>query len=723
MHERAARPGDGASLFDSPEYDALPAEDRAAVDALVSTVRVVADETLFRQGEPGEIGPGEWTGEMAVLTGQPRSATLRALEDGLLVRLPREGWDELARRYPALASRLTEAIGPRLRRRQLLRVWEELFGVTDPEAFRDLEEVVEWRRVAAGEALVRQGDPSDAMYVVVTGRFRTTVRGEDGTETVVRETGPFSTIGELGLLADQPRSATVVALRDGEVLRLGRDGFRAFALGRPEALLRVASIVAGRQAAAPAARSRAAAAAGAPAGLTIAVLPLSPAPTLRSFAKLLSRRLAGLGPTLLLDAAGLDERHGRSGAAETPLAGPLALAVDVSLRDLEDRTRYLLLDAGSGGEAWRERCLRRADRVLLVAEATAEPGKGPVDALLDALRLPARRELVLLHPAGTAEPSGTADWLAGREVAEHHHVRAGNDRDEARLARRLAGRGVGLVLGGGGARGLAHVGVLRALEEEGIEVDLVAGASMGAVVGAGWALHGASAPLVALAETFASPSRIYDRTLPLVSLMSGGKVLRVMRSLYGERAIEDLWTPFFSVSTNLTRARVDVDRSGPLWRAVRKSMSIPGVFPPVIEDGDVVVDGGVVDNFPVERMASRLDCGTVLGVNVAPAVDKVKPYRFGPELSGWKVLAGRVVPFARKTRAPSLVGSLLRTQEINSVMALRSGLRFVDLLVEPRVDRFRLNEYGRWTEIVAEGYASAKEALPAFVATRVAGTA
>ena len=107
---------------------------------------------------------------------------------------------------------------------------------------------------------------------------------------------------------------------------------------------------------------------------------------------------------------------------------------------------------------------------------------------------------------------------------------------------------------------------------------------MGAVVAAGYALHGASAPLVELAETFASPKNIYDRTLPLVSLMSGGKVLRLMRSLYGERKIEDLWTPFFSISTNLTRARIDVDPRGPLWRAVRKSMSIPGVFPPIIED-------------------------------------------------------------------------------------------------------------------------------------------
>lgn len=749
MHERAARPGDGASLFRSPEYDALPAVDRAAVDALVSTLRVPAGTTVFRRGEPGdamyvvadgrfrvtgttpggaevtlgEIGPGEWTGEMAILTGQPRSATLTAMEDGALVRLPREGWDELARRYPAVASRLTEAIGPRLRRAQLLRVWEELFGITEPEAFRDLEKAVEWRRVAAGELLVRQGDPSDAMYVVVTGRFRTTVRGADGVETTVRETGAFSTVGELGLLADQPRSASVVALRDGEVLRLGRDAFRGFALKRPEALLRVASIVAGRQASAVAPGSRASSPVPVPDSLTIAILPLGPSAAASAVARTLSSRLEALGSTLLLDAAGLDARHGRPGVAESPLAGPIGLAVDVSLRELEDRTRHLVLDAGSGGEAWRERCLRRADRVLLVADAAADPAPGAVDARLAEMGLPARKELVLLHAGETTEPRGTAAWLAGRDLADHHHLRPGNARDEVRLARRLAGRGVALVLGGGGARGVAHVGVIRALEEAGVEIDLVAGTSMGAVVGASFALHGASAPLLALAETFASPKKIYDRTLPLVSLMSGGKVLRVMKALYGDRAIEDLWTPFFCISTNLTRARVDVERSGPLWRAVRKSMSIPGVFPPVIEDGDVVVDGGVVDNFPVERMASRLDCGTVIGVNVAPAVDKVKPYRFGPELSGWQVLRGRVLPFARKTRAPSLVGSLLRTQEINSVMALRSGLRFVDLLVEPPVDRFRLNEYGRWAELVEAGYGAAKAALPRFLAARSAGEA
>ena len=258
---------------------------------------------------------------------------------------------------------------------------------------------------------------------------------------------------------------------------------------------------------------------------------------------------------------------------------------------------------------------------------------------------------------------------------------------------------------------MAHLGVIRALEEAGVDVDLVAGASMGAVVAAAYALHGTSSSLTGLAETFASPKNVFDRTLPLVSLMAGAKVLRLMRTLYGEKAIEDLWIPFFSISTNLTRARVDVDTRGPLWRAVRKSMSIPGVFPPVIEDGDVVVDGGVVDNFPVERMAARPDCGRVIGVNVAPAVDKVKPYRFGPELSGWRVLRSRVLPWAKRLRAPSLVGSLLRTQEINSVMAIRSGLRFVDLLVEPQVDNVRMNEYDRYPELIAAGYEAGSRAL------------
>ncbi len=742
MHDQAVREGAGALLFDPDEYDLLSAGERAAIDSVASRVRVRAGENVFRRGEPGdamyvvsrgrfrvtgatpsgaevdlgEIGVRDWVGELAVVTGQPRTATLTALEDGELVRLPRSGFDELNLRFPQVAARLTAEIGPRLRRAQLIRVWEELFGITDPAQFRELEEVVEWQRVAAGDVLLRQGEPSDAMYVVVTGRFQAVVRTEDGRRIVLREAGAFSTVGELGLLTAMPRSATVLALRDSEVLRLRREDFRAFALRHPEALLRVAAIVAERQMNRRNTGSRASAPGPEAAGLTFAVLCLSRSPRVTTLVRTLAARFGSLGDTLLIDDAGFDERTGRPGASRTPLSDALGLALEVSLRELEDRTRYLMLDAGAEWTAWTERCVRRADRVLLVADAADDPTPGPVEARLAELGLPVRKELVLVHPAETAEPCGTARWLSARDVADHHHVRSGHLSDEERLARRVTGRAIGLVLGGGGARGVSHIGVIRALEEEGVPIDLVAGTSMGSVVAAGFALHGSAGPLEALAETFASPKKIYDRTLPIVSLMAGKKVLHLLRSLYGERAIEDLWRPYFSISTNLTRARIDLDDRGPLWRAVRKSMSIPGVFPPVIEDGDVVVDGGVVDNFPVERMASRADCGKVIGVNVAPAVDKVKPYRFGLELSGWRVLSSRILPWRKRLRAPSLVGSILRTQEINSVMAIRSGLQFVDLLVEPAVDHVRMHEYHRHRELVAAGYDAAKAALPGFKA-------
>lgn len=747
MHEKAVRDGAASLLFDPAEFAVFSGAERAAIDNVASRVRFRAGETVFRRGEPGdamyvvssgrfrvtgatpsgaevvlgEIGARDWVGELAVVTGQPRTATLTALEDGELVRLPRSGYDELNLRFPQVAARLTGEIGPRLRRAQLLRVWEELFGITDPAQFRELEEMVEWQRVAAGDILLRQGEPSDAMYVVVTGRFQAVVKTPDGRRIVLRETGAFSTVGELGLLTEMPRSATVLALRDSEVLRLRRDDFRAFALRHPEALLRVAALVAERQMNRRNTGGRASATGPESAGLTFAVLSLSRSPAVTTFLRTLQTRFADLGDTLLLDDAAFDERTGRPGASRTPLSDALGLALEVSLRELEDRTRYLLLDSGAEWTAWTERCVRRADRVLLVADATDSPTPGAIEARLAELGLPVRKELVLVHPAGTAEPAGTSRWLAVRDLADHHHVRLGHLPDEERLARRVTGRAVGLVLGGGGARGVSHVGVIRALEEEGIPIDLVCGTSMGSVVAAGYALHGSAAPLASLAETFASPKKIYDRTLPIVSLMAGKKVLYVLRSLYGERAIEDLWRPYFSISTNLTRARIDLDDRGPLWRAVRKSMSIPGVFPPVIENGDVVVDGGVVDNFPAERMAGRADCGKVIGVNVAPAIDKVKPYRFGLELSGWRVLRSRILPWEKRLRAPSLVGSILRTQEINSVMAIRSGLHFVDLLVEPAVDHVRMHEYHRHRELIAAGYDAAKAALPAFRDEAAAG--
>jgi predicted acylesterase/phospholipase RssA len=381
------------------------------------------------------------------------------------------------------------------------------------------------------------------------------------------------------------------------------------------------------------------------------------------------------------------------------------------LSEQENRYVTIILEAEAQLTEWTRRAIGQADRVLLVAWSGDNPEVCTLEREVQDRGLLAHQDLVLLHPVETVQPVGTDAWLAGRRLSGHHHLRLGNAVDEGRLARRVTGNGNGLVLGGGGARGLAHVGVIHAIEEAEIPVDMVGGTSIGALVGAAYALKGSYADMLPLADAFASPSRIFDRTLPLTSLMKGAKILDLLRELYGDVCIEDLWGPYFAVSTNLSRARMEVHTTGPLWLAVRKSMSIPAIFPPMQQDGDVIVDGGVVNNFPVDVMREYSDFGTVIGVNVAPATDKVKSYNFGDSVSGWRILWSRVNPMARKIKAPALIGSILRTQEINSVMRLRDSLHNVDLLIEPPVDGFRLNEYEAHRQLDQVGYEAARQAI------------
>jgi len=170
-----------------------------------------------------------------------------------------------------------------------------------------------------------------------------------------------------------------------------------------------------------------------------------------------------------------------------------------------------------------------------------------------------------------AQPAGTLAWLEKRRVHAHHHLRMRNDQDWRRLVRRLTGRATGLALSGGAARGNAHIGVIRALEEAGVEIDLIGGTSMGALVGALLTMDAPAQRMVDFGRTFSARRKLLDLTLPLVSFLTSGRVTAVLRALCGEVQIEDLWRPFVCVSSNLTRAEPLVHTTGSLWHALRAS--------------------------------------------------------------------------------------------------------------------------------------------------------
>jgi NTE family protein len=353
----------------------------------------------------------------------------------------------------------------------------------------------------------------------------------------------------------------------------------------------------------------------------------------------------------------------------------------------------------------------------LLASSQASPNRSPIeqaclDGSTDATR--ARQTLVILHPANETFAEGTRRLLEIRPgVHRHFHICMDRDKDLGRLARFLSNQAIGLVLAGGGARGLAHIGVFRALEEAGIPIDAVGGTSIGSVMGASLAFDwGWQRICDENKPRFLSNPTSDFNYLPFVSLLAGRKLDRILEaSAMGGKDIEDLWLPFFCVSSNYTQACEHVHTRGNLKRAVMSSMAIPGVFPPVINGNDLLVDGGVFNNMPVDVMA-RAGVRTILAVDLRRQDQTVAPLDFDQVPGTWALLMDHLKPKARRRyRIPSMLTTLIAMATLSSNQKVKTLTDDVDLLFNPDVSQFGMLEWKSFDLLVEAGYRHARERL------------
>ena len=586
-------------------------------------------------------------------------------------------------------------------------------GELEPTAMALLRDRLQWVELAAGATLMTQGEPGDSMYISVSGRLRAYVRDDDGVERMVREMARGQVIGEMSLYMDSPRTATVVAIRDSVLVRLDKADFLqllassaqvSVALTR-QLIVRLQNTQARSELARP---------------VTMALLPVSAGVDLPSFAAAFGAELEGKGSVCIVTAERLNQDLRHPGLAHDQQASAQDLRrIALHLDELEAQHDYVLLVGDETPSAWTERCCRRSDELLLIAHAGQPPVLHAIEEQFLVQR-PGRAEaaeiLVLLHAEDEHCPSGTAAWLARRSVADHVHVRPAVQRDLARLARLQSRSAVGLVLAGGGARGLAHLGVMRALHERGIEVDWVGGTSIGSVMAA---LLASDRPLD---EIMATARRAFAvnptgglNLVPLLSLLSGARLKRVVRQamselLRSEPGIEDLWKNCFCVSSNYSRASELVIKRGPLLRSLLSSIAIPGALPPVLIDGDLVCDGGTFNNFPADVMRVQRGVGRVIGVDLGAG----KPRRIEhAEVPGtWTLLRDRLRPRkSRHYRFPSLVAYLMNVTILYSTSRQREARKLCDLYFNPPLVRVGMLQWRSFDTIVEQGYRHALEVL------------
>ncbi len=357
--------------------------------------------------------------------------------------------------------------------------------------------------------------------------------------------------------------------------------------------------------------------------------------------------------------------------------------------------------ADAGDTPWTRLCLRQADVVLLAARGSGGDAAWTHPLWRDGgMR---RAELLLLHESGI-ENGAAARWQASLPGIRHHHVRG--PEDFGRVVRLLTGRAVGLVLSGGGARGFAHLGVVRALREHGVPIDLVGGTSMGGILAAGVAKDWDDAELVErFKRCFVDTNPLSDFTLPLVSLVSGRKVGMLLRRELGDIDIEDLPLPFFCVSSNLTTGRIAVHQHGPLWRWLRASVAIPGVLPPVFQGGEVFVDGGAMNNLPVDVMRARVR-GAVIGVDCGMDRAFTTDVEATETPSIWKLLGGR-----GRQKRPNILQILWRAGMVNSATATSERRNQSDLLITPALESLDLLDWKGFRRAIDIGYRDTCERL------------
>lgn len=691
------------------------------------------------------IKPGGISGFLDTAMSYKSFVEVKAKTDVYVGFLPREVIERISERYPIV----------------LLSIANTLTSILS-DLIVTLDFGLEWVQIPQGQVLFKEGDESDAIYIVLNGRLRSVVKQADGENVKHGEYGQGDSIGELEVLTVSKRPYTLHAIRESEVAKLPRSLFEKLARKHPSITIEISRIIASRV------RNRL----GAPSisgyeppGVsefrTVSILPIRSGLPVAEFGQKLTSAYREIGqnvfPINVATALHYLGRHAFNKLGLQKLSAHLA--------DLEEKYETVLYIADSNvNSVWTRQCISQADCILLLANSGDEPEIGEYERLLVTMKTTARTELILLHDERYINPGSTSKWLKNRIwVNSHHHIQMGfshsnpetpftatgklnrlknkmrsiqtdimnkygnlrrvpiytpsyvHKNDYYRLARILSGQAVGLVLGGGGARGISHIGVLHALEESGIPIDFVGGTSIGAFVGGLYAKEYDIVPIYGRAKKFAAriSSRwrmALDLTYPATSYTTGHEFNRGIWKTFGDNQIEDFWLKYFTNTTNITHSRMEIHKAGYAWRYIRASMSLAGLLPPITDKGSMLLDGGYVDNLPVAEMRSQ-GAKYIFAVDVG-SIDDTTPMCYGDSLSGIWVLFNRWNIFSRHPNVPNLAEIQARLAYVSSVGALEKAKATPGVIyLRPPIDNYATLDFAKFDEIYQVGIQYGQEFL------------
>jgi lysophospholipid hydrolase len=633
--------------------------------------------------------------------------------------------------------------------------------------------------VQAAEEIVQKGTRCDCMFVVLNGRLRASTRkgvssqysslSMSTTSNVLdtntnEEYGRGKMVGEVGCLTGANWPCDVYAIRNSEIAKVPMRTLLVIIKAFPAAGLHFARTIAAHvqsihnETTTAATRHRISSTSiprnnsklGLPSyGLSLATIAVVPLMTdgidISRFCSTLVTQLQEIAPSKLLTKGLVKQELGEKVYRHRNAMHDLKMTR--LLADMEENNRLVVYQADSKYTWWTRLCIQQADCILLVVHADKAPDRKRVEQSLAWAfeSMEVRIDLVVVGQSNPliSEEDDEDDyyykddeeeevtvsdqlnnWSEQRKwIAGHHLVRVPfgrHENDFRRMCRRVTGRSVGLVLGGGGARGMAHLGIIRALKEAGVTVDLVGGTSQGAFVGALYARQPDDMKaLVDSCRDMASQmssmkAKLFDLTLPMTSIFSGRRFNHGIRKSLGKLRIQDLVLNFFCVTVDLQKQSQVIHTKGILWKYVRASMSLTGYLPPVSENGSLLVDGGYLNALPADVMRYKMGARTVISVDVSQESER-EYYEYGTHLSGWWLLWNSWNPFAETVKVPSMGDISDMLIWVSSEQHRKNVKLASDLHLTPPIQNYGTLEYDKFEEIVEKSYHYAKPIIDDWV--------
>jgi len=578
---------------------------------------------------------------------------------------------------------------------QIKETLKKYFSQLSNDEYDNLVKELDIVQLEAGDFLFDTGDTSDYMSFVIYGKLQALNIDETGVEHILGEIYHGETVGEMGLITEKPRNARVIALRKSLVANLNRDVFKLFYHKTPEALLNTARNVIDR---------------------------LNRANALMKRVKRIEDKvICMLNPSASPEANNALEQvcaaflNDKSGVMVNNDLTQEELCLAIYKQSV--KTPFSLI---KGNDKAKEQVSVSDTVVFFGQEGEFKAVKDQIDSVLvNPEHWRRLNKFLVLTYSNEEFPNIPKEWFELFEASNIFKVREGNQGDYQRVMRLISDRGIALVLSGGGAHGFAHLGVMKALKEKRIPIDFIGGTSIGSIMGAGLALDWEMEDILSKVEKDISKNNpLNDYTLPLIALLKGRRMKARLKQHF-DISMENTWINFFCIGSNYQNARTEIFDKGSMYERIAASISIPGILPPSIVEGNYILDGGVLENVPVKSMR-KLFRGKIITVDLS----SVKNYQVKTkELpSGTSLFLRKLIPVSKKIRTPKIMNVIMKSFTLGSINERRVYEGLSDLYINPQVKKGFL-QWKAFDSIVETGYKTTMELLDdktveAFSATR-----